>query len=388
MISLLAKRLIKNLDDTGSAAVRKAYGTLCGAVGICLNILLFAGKFFAGTVSGSIAITADAFNNLSDAGSSAVTLLGFQLGGQKADKDHPFGHGRIEYLSGLVVAMLIVLMGFELAKSSVRKIRSPAPVDSSPLVLCILAASVCVKLYMFFYNRAGGKKYDSPAMIATAMDSLSDCVATTAVLIATLVGRFTGWLVDGWCGIVVAVFILWSGLNAGKETLDPLLGRPPTPEFVDHIRDLVMSHPKVIGIHDLIVHDYGPGRVMISLHAEVSASENVLELHDEIDNVEKEVKERLGCDAVIHMDPIVTDDGVTEETRERVAALVHCIDDQINIHDFRMVAGPTHTNVIFDAVVPFQFRLSDEDVERKIKTAVRTLDGNYYAVVNVEKSYT
>lgn len=388
MISLLARLFIKNSKEMDSPAVRKGYGVLCGAVGILLNILLFAGKFFAGTMTGSIAITADAFNNLSDAGSSTITLMGFQLGGQKADQEHPFGHGRIEYLSGLLVAMLIILMGFELGKSSMDKILHPEAVQFSTLSLGILVASICVKLYMYFYNTQVGKRIGSAAMHATALDSLSDSVATSAVLLATLVGHFTGWKIDGWCGILVAMFILWSGLGAVKDTLDPLLGRRPSPKFVDRIKQLVKAHPKVLGIHDLIVHDYGPGRVMISLHAEVSASENILELHDEIDNVEKELKEKLGCEAVIHMDPIVTDDGVTEETREKVAELVHCIDDQINIHDFRMVAGPTHTNVIFDAVVPFKFRLTDNEVEKKIKTAVRALDGNYYAVINVEKSYT
>ena len=387
MISLLARLFLKP-EGRDEAALRKGYGMLCGAVGIGLNILLFAGKFFAGTIAGSIAITADAFNNLSDAGSSFVTLLGFQLAGQKPDSDHPFGHGRIEYLSGLAVSMLIILMGFELAKSSLDKILHPAPVDSSWLVIAILCVSICVKLYMAFYNRSLGKKLNAPAMLATAADSLSDSVATTAVLIATLVGRFSGLMIDGWCGILVAAFILWSGFNAAKDTVNPLLGTPPTHEFVDQIKNLVMAHPAIIGIHDLIVHDYGPGRVMISLHAEVSASGNVLDLHDEIDNVESELREKLGCEAVIHMDPIVTDDGVTEETRERVAALVHCIDDEINIHDFRMVAGPSHTNVIFDAVVPYGFRLTDSEVEEKIKTAVRTLDGNYFAVVKVERSYT
>ena len=387
MISLLARLFLKT-EGRDEAALRKEYGILCGAVGIALNVLLFAGKFFAGTLSGSIAITADAFNNLSDAGSSFVTLLGFQLAGQKPDSDHPFGHGRIEYLSGLAVSMLILLMGFELAKSSLDKILHPAPVDSSWLVIAILCVSIAVKLYMSFYNRSLGKKLNAPAMLATAADSLSDSVATTAVLIATLVGRFSGLMIDGWCGILVAAFILWSGFNAAKDTINPLLGTPPTHEFVDQIKHLVMAHPAIIGIHDLIVHDYGPGRVMISLHAEVSASENVLELHDEIDNVESELREKLGCEAVIHMDPIVTDDGITGETRERVAALVHCIDDEINIHDFRMVAGPSHTNVIFDAVVPYGFRLTDSEVEEKIKTAVRTLDGNYFAVVKVERSYT
>ena len=387
MISFLARLFLKT-EGRDEAALRKEYGILCGAVGIALNVLLFAGKFFAGTLSGSIAITADAFNNLSDAGSSFVTLLGFQLAGQKPDSDHPFGHGRIEYLSGLAVSMLILLMGLELAKSSLDKILHPAPVDSSWLVIAILCVSIAVKLYMSFYNRSLGKKLNAPAMLATAADSLSDSVATTAVLIATLVGRFSGLMIDGWCGILVAAFILWSGFNAAKDTINPLLGTPPTHEFVDQIKHLVMAHPAIIGIHDLIVHDYGPGRVMISLHAEVSASENVLELHDEIDNVESELREKLGCEAVIHMDPIVTDDGITEETRERVAALVHCIDDAINIHDFRMVAGPSHTNVIFDAVVPYGFRLTDSEVEEKIKTAVRTLDGNYFAVVKVERSYT
>ena len=387
MVTLLGRLLIRQ-EGREEAEIRKAYGILCGAVGIFFNVLLFAGKFFAGTLSGSIAITADAFNNLSDAGSSVVTLLGFQLAGQKPDTHHPFGHGRMEYLSGLVVSMLILLMGVELGKSSLEKILHPEEVDFSPLIVGILCVSIAVKLYMFLYNKRIGKKLGSTAMEATAMDSLSDCVATTAVLAATLVGHFTGLRIDGWCGILVACFILWSGIGAARDTLDPLLGMPPTAEFVGRIRDLVMAHKGIIGIHDLIVHDYGPGRVMISLHAEVSASENVLELHDEIDNVENELREKLGCEAVIHMDPIVTDDGITEETRERVADLIHCIDDDINIHDFRMVSGPTHTNLIFDAVVPFGFRLSDEEVERKIKTAVRALDGNYYAVVKVERSYT
>lgn len=387
MISLLARLLIKP-QGREESELRKAYGVLCGAVGICFNILLFAGKFVAGHISGSIAVTADAFNNLSDAGSSIVTLLGFQLAGQKPDSDHPFGHGRMEYLSGLVVSMLILLMGFELAKSSLEKILHPEAVDSSPLVLAILCISIAVKLYMFYYNRQVGKKLNSTAMQATALDSLSDSVATSAVLIATLVSQFTGWKIDGWCGILVAAFILWSGFGAAKDTIDPLLGTPPSREFVDQIRRLVLTHPTIIGIHDLVVHDYGPGRMMISLHAEVSASENVLELHDEIDNVERELQEKLGCEAVIHMDPVVTDDGITAKTRKRVQELVHCIDDDIDIHDFRMVSGPTHTNVIFDAVVPFHFRLSDAQVEEKIRTAVRMLDGNYYAVVHVERSYT
>ena len=387
MITFLAKLFIKS-DDDNEVNTRKAFGVLCGAVGIALNVLLFALKFFAGLLSGSIAITADAFNNLSDAGSSFVTLLGFQLAGQKPDSDHPFGHGRIEYLSGLVVAMLILLMGFELAKSSVSKILHPEPVESGTVVIVILCASILVKLYMSFYNRRIGRKINSSAMLATAADALSDTVSTAAVLAATLIGQFTSLQIDGWAGIAVAVFIFISGIKAAKETIDPLLGTPPTPEFVADIRDIVMKHSGIEGIHDLIVHDYGPGRCMISLHAEVSAADDILTIHDSIDHIEKELQETLGCHAVIHMDPLAVDDSLTADTRQKVATLVHCIDESINIHDFRMVTGPTHTNVIFDAVVPFGFRLSDEEVEEKIKTIVRTLDGNYFAVVSVERSYT
>ena len=387
MITFLAKLFIKS-EDGNEVNTRKAFGVLCGAVGIALNVLLFALKFFAGLLSGSIAITADAFNNLSDAGSSFVTLLGFQLAGQKPDSDHPFGHGRIEYLSGLVVAMLILLMGFELAKSSVSKILHPEPVESGTVVIVILCASILVKLYMSFYNRRIGRKINSSAMLATAADALSDTVSTAAVLAATLIGQFTSLQIDGWAGIAVAVFIFISGIKAAKETIDPLLGTPPTPEFVADIRDIVMKHSGIEGIHDLIVHDYGPGRCMISLHAEVSAADDILTIHDSIDHIEKELQETLGCHAVIHMDPLAVDDSLTADTRQKVATLVHCIDESINIHDFRMVTGPTHTNVIFDAVVPFGFRLSDEEVEEKIKTIVRTLDGNYFAVVSVERSYT
>lgn len=387
MITLLAKLFIKS-EDGNEVNTRKAFGVLCGAVGIILNALLFALKFFAGLLSGSIAITADAFNNLSDAGSSFVTLLGFHLAGQKPDSDHPFGHGRIEYLSGLVVSMLILLMGFELAKSSVSKILHPEPVESGAVVIVILCASILVKLYMSFYNRRIGRKINSSAMLATAADSLSDTVSTAAVLAATLIGRFTSLQIDGWAGIAVAVFIFISGIKAAKETIDPLLGTPPTPEFVADIRDIVMKHSGIEGIHDLIVHDYGPGRCMISLHAEVSAADDILTIHDSIDHIEKELQETLGCHAVIHMDPLAVDDSLTADTRQKITALIHCIDEAINIHDFRMVTGPTHTNVIFDAVVPFGFRLSDEEVEEKIKTIVRTLDGNYFAVVNVERSYT
>ena len=387
MIEFLARVFIRHRDTLSPSALRQAYGQLCGAVGIGLNLLLFAGKLFAGTISGSIAITADAFNNLSDAGSSVVTLLGFRLAGRKPDPEHPFGHGRMEYISGLAVAGLILLMGVELGKSSLKKILSPEEIVSSPLVLAILAVSVAVKLYMFYYNRSIGKKIKSAAMSATATDSLSDAVSTTAVLIATLVGQFTGLNIDGWVGLLVALFILFSAYKAAKETLSPLLGQTPDPEFVDRIEQIVLSYPEVLNIHDLIVHDYGPGRMMISLHAEVSADGDLLQLHDVIDNAEHRLKKELGCMAVIHMDPIITNDAHTDALRMAVAEKVKAIDPRLTIHDFRTVSGPTHTNLIFDVVVPYDVKLTADEVRRRIGALVKELDENYFAVVQVDNSY-
>ena len=387
MIEFLARVFIRHRDGLSPSALRQAYGQLCGAVGIGLNLLLFAGKLFAGTISGSIAITADAFNNLSDAGSSVVTLLGFRLAGRKPDPEHPFGHGRMEYISGLAVAGLILLMGVELGKSSLKKILSPEEIVSSPLVLAILAVSVAVKLYMFYYNRSIGKKIKSAAMSATATDSLSDAVSTTAVLIATLVGQFTGLNIDGWVGLLVALFILFSAYKAAKETLSPLLGQTPDPEFVDRIEQIVLSYPEVLNIHDLIVHDYGPGRMMISLHAEVSADGDLLQLHDVIDNAEHRLKKELGCMAVIHMDPIITNDAHTDALRMAVAEKVKAIDPRLTIHDFRTVPGSTHTNLIFDVVVPYDVKLTADEVRRRIGALVKELDENYFAVVQVDNSY-
>ena len=387
MISLLAKWFIPNRENTADAAVRRAYGQLCGLVGIALNILLFAGKFFAGTLSGSIAITADAFNNLSDAGSSVVTLLGFRLAGKKPDPEHPFGHGRMEYLSGLVVSALILLMGVELAKSSFQKILHPEAVEFSVAAVVILLASIAVKLYMSVYNRTIGKKINSAAMVATGIDSLSDTISTVAVLIAMVVGKFSGLMIDGWVGMVVALFILYSACRAAMETVSPLLGQAPEEEFVQRIGELVLSHEEVCGIHDLVVHDYGPGRVMISLHAEVPSNGDILELHDMIDGIEMELRQQLDCEAVIHMDPIVTDDALTTEMRIKTAALVKEVDERATIHDFRMVIGPTHTNLIFDAVVPFGGEKSNHQMEEEIKERVRQMEGTYFAVVRVENSY-
>ena len=388
MIELLARLFIRGRDTLAPSALRQAYGQLCGVVGIGLNLLLFAVKFFAGTLSGSIAITADAFNNLSDAGSSLVTLLGFRLAGRKPDPEHPFGHGRMEYISGLVVAGLILLMGVELFKSSLKKILQPEAIVSSPLVLLILALSVAVKLYMFYYNRAIGKRIKSSAMTATATDSLSDAVSTTAVLVATLVAQFTGLNIDGWVGMLVALFILFSAYKAAKETLSPLLGQAPDPELVQEIRDIVMAHDTVQGVHDLVVHDYGPGRCMISLHAEVPAHGDIMEMHDVIDNIEKELAEKLHCQAVIHMDPIVTDDASVGVLRRQIAEVVKQVDPRMTIHDFRMVQGTTHTNLIFDAVLPFSSGKTPEQAAEEIRQLVRQLNDTYFAVVTVEHSYT
>lgn len=387
MIEFLVRRFVRDSDQTGDPAVRKGYGILAGGTGLVLNLLLFVGKLLAGAASRSIAITADAVNNLSDAGSSVVTLLGFKLAAQAPDRDHPFGHGRMEYVSGLVVSMIILLMGVELGKTSVEKIFHPQPVDFSPAVAAVLCASILVKLYMVYYNRSVGKKISSAAMAATAADSLSDCLATGAVLLGTLAGHFWNLHIDGWCGAAVAAFILWSGFRAAKGTIDPLLGQPPSPEFVERVRELVRARPEVIGMHDLIVHDYGPGRRILSLHAEVPASGDILELHDVVDSLERQLGEELGCLATIHMDPVVSDGGRTEETRERVGAMVRIIDPDISIHDFRMIPGPTHTKLIFDVEVPYQCALSDQEVRRRVQTAVRTLDDSWSAVVEIEKSY-
>lgn len=388
MIELLARWFIPHRDNTADGAVRRAYGTLCGAVGIGLNVLLFIGKFFAGQLSGSIAVTADAFNNLSDAGSSAVTLLGFRLAGKKPDPDHPFGHGRIEYISGLVVAGLILLMGVELAKSSFDKILHPEEVTFSALALVILAVSVAVKLYMWHYNRRIGGKIRSAAMEATASDSLSDAAATSAVLLAMLIGRWTGLAVDGYVGMVVALFILFSAYKAAKETLSPLLGQAPDPELVQHIRDIVEEHDTVVGIHDLVVHDYGPGRQMVSLHAEVPASGDILQLHDVIDNIERELHEKLHVQAVIHMDPIVTDDETVDALRRQVAELVRQVEPRMTVHDLRVIRGTTHTNLVFDAVLPLDAAITPAEAGRRIREKVAELDGDYYAVVTVEHSFT
>lgn len=384
MITILSRIFIKNPENEKG---RKAYGKLCSIVGIILNICLFAGKYFAGVISGSVAITADAFNNLSDAGSSFITLIGFVFAGKKPDLDHPFGHGRFEYISGFIVSMAILLMGFELMKSSIVKMLRPEPVDTGTVAVVILLVSILVKVYMAIYNRNVGKKIHSAAMSATAKDSLSDSLATFFVLVAVLVMRYTNVNIDGICGILVSLFIFYAGITAAKETLDPLLGLPPEQEFVDRIEAIVMAHDMLVGVHDVVVHDYGPGRRMISLHAEVPGDRNIFEIHDLIDCIEKELNENLQCESVIHMDPIETDNEEVVKMKTIIATEVKSIDEKITIHDFRMVTGETHTNLIFDAVVPFGTKMSAKDVQKSIEEMVEALEGNYFAVVHIDQSY-
>ena len=386
MIRLLTKIFIKNPEDVTSPTVRQAYGILSGSVGIFLNLLLFAGKFAAGLISGSIAITADAFNNLSDAGSSVITLIGFKMAGQKPDPGHPFGHGRIEYLSGLFVSIAILIMAFELIQSSVSKVLHPEPVDFSPVILVILAASILVKCYMYLYNRMISQKISSAAMMATAKDSLSDTIATSAVLFCTLLSHFQNLHIDGWCGILVGLFILYAGYDAARDTIGPLLGQAPDPEFVRQVETLVLSYPNIIGVHDLIVHNYGPGRIMISVHAEVPADGDILALHDTIDTIEHDLKNRLLCEAVIHMDPVCTHDEETVRLREIVSGFAREIGENLSIHDLRLVRGSTHTNVIFDLLIPYAFPISDEKTVELIRDKITGLDPKYRAVVNVDKS--
>lgn len=385
MILLLARKLIPNHDQTSSPAVRTAYGVLSGALGVALNLLLCLGKLFAGILSGSIAITADALNNLSDAASSVISMIGFKLSAKRADSDHPFGHGRAEYISGLLVALFIILMGVELLKSSFGKILSPEPVAFSLLSAVILVVSIAVKLYMYSYNHQMGKLLESPVLDATAADCRSDALSTTVVLLAMTTGHFFHLNIDGWVGLLMSLFILWTGYSAARDTINPLLGQSPDPELVKGIHERVMSAPEVLGVHDLVVHDYGPGRRMVSLHAEVPANGDILALHDAIDHLEHELRDTLGCETVIHMDPIVTDDASVAPLRERVSeAIQKEIDPAIQIHDFRIVTGPTHTNLIFDAVAPFCFRLSDEALKAAIIKLVREMDSAYYAVVCID----
>ena len=388
MLRLLARLFIKDRQNTADPKVRERYGTLASVVGVALNLLLALGKGLVGFATGSIAATADALNNLSDAGSSIITLVGFRVAGKRGDGEHPFGHGRAEYISGLIVALIIMLMGFDLAKESIIKIFKPEPVEFTNATALVLAASILVKIYMAAYNRSIGKKIQSVSMRATAMDSLSDAVATSAVLASALIGRFFGLNIDAYAGIVVSLLILYTGLSAAKDTIDPLLGNPPDPEFIHRVGEILSEYPVVTGYHDLVVHDYGAGRRMISLHAEVPADGDLMEIHDAIDLIERRISTELDCHAVIHMDPVATDDLLVNTTKtEIVRLLTENLAPGITIHDFRMVPGSVRTKVLFDAVIPLDVHLSDQEIILKIKNTILKKRDDLDVAVTIDRPY-
>ena len=387
MITFLSNLFIKNNKEYSDPNVRRSYGMLCGALGIALNLLLFIGKYIAGILSGSIAITADAFNNLSDSGSSLITLLGFKMSGAKPDADHPFGHGRWEYLSGLAVSALIIVMGIELIISSVRKIINPVVVSFDIVTIVILVVSILTKLYMYLYNKSTAKQIHSTAMKATATDSLSDVVVTLVVLVSVIVAGLTGLEIDGYCGLAVGLFVLYSGIQSIRETLSPLLGRPADPELVKQIHEIVLSHDEILAVHDLIVHDYGPGHLVISLHGEVDGSQNIFVLHEAIDHIEKELDAQLGCSSCVHMDPVMVGDKKTDRMHATLAHEIKAIDPRITIHDFRIVGCDNYLNLIFDAVLPFDLKMSDDEARQAIDALAKSIWSNCNTVITIDKPY-
>ena len=385
MTSLLTRLFIRNRDAVQDPAVRRAYGVMTGAVGIVANILLAALKLLAGALSGSISITADAVNNLSDAGSQLISLISFRISAKPADRDHPFGHARIEYVASMIVSFLVLLVGVELLRGSVRKIRAPEPIDFRPVVLIILLVSVAVKLWLFFFNRKIGKKIDSTVIRATGTDSLSDAAATSAVLISALISHFTGFDTDAYMGILVAVSILIAGVKILNETKNSILGGAPDPKVVADILALAREYPAVLGVHDLMVHSYGAGNTIASFHAEVDGAQDIFVTHDAIDMLEKEIYSRLGIRATVHMDPIVTDNEKIDAMRAEVLGCVRSVDERLDIHDFRCVDGVTHTNLIFDVTVPFEVKMSDGDVRKAISSAVSRRNPNYFTVITIDR---
>lgn len=383
----LTNKFIKNSQDTQNPAVRTAYGKFSSCVGICCNAILFLGKIIVGTLFGSVSITADAINNLSDASSSVISLLGFKMASKPADAEHPYGHGRYEYLSGLMVAVLILVIGVELLRSSLDKILNPAAVEFSWIAISVLVFSILLKLWMALFNRRIGKKIDSQTLIATAADSRNDVITTAAVLVAALVSHYAGVELDGWMGLAVALFILYSGFGLIKDTLNPLLGKAPDPTLVEHIRKKIMSYPGVLGTHDLMIHDYGPGRQFASVHVEMAAEDDVLANHDVIDNIERDFLKYEGLHMIVHFDPIATTDPTRDRLYSWLAENLKRIDPNLSFHDLRIVPGPTHTNVIFDCVVPYNLPMKDSDLKAAISKLVTQEFPNYYCVITLDSDY-
>lgn len=387
MTGLLIRKFVPDHEKTTDATVRTAYGKLSSTVSIVSNLLLFALKLLAGILSASVAITADAFNNLSDASSGIITLLGFKMANKPADPEHPYGHARYEYLSGLLISVLILVIGVELFKSGLDKILHPQITVFRWITAGILTVSIAIKWWLCIFNRKIGILIDSGTLKAASADSRNDVLSTTAVLVATVISHFTQVDLDGYMGVAVAAFILYSGVGLVKETVSPLLGRAPDPETVQMIRDKIMSYPGVLGTHDLMLHDYGPGRQFASVHVEVAAERDMLESHDMVDNIEREFLAHTGIHMVVHMDPIVTADPVVASLRQFLSDTVTEIHPDLSIHDLRIVPGPTHTNVIFDCVVPHECSACPTDVCQRIRERVSAVYPDYFCVITVDESF-
>lgn len=385
MVSFLLRHFLPENADTKT--LRSTYGYVCGGVGILLNLFLFSAKLAIGIISSSISIIADAFNNLTDAGSSLISLFGFILSGQKADSEHPFGHGRIEYIAGTLISAAIILVGFELLKSSVNKILHPGEFIFNGYVVIILLLSILVKLYMAYYNRSCGKKIQSASLDAVAADSISDSIGTAAILLSAVFMYFTNIHIDGYVGAAVSLLIIKTGITSVMDTSSPLLGGVPDPEFIKKVEDIVRSNPETVGIHDLVVHDYGPDKIFVSLHMEVDGSKEIFALHDAVDLVERQISSELGCEAVIHMDPIDVNNPILKEIYGIVLAECKKISDRANIHDLRIVPGPTHTNIIFDLILPPEDFSKKDEACVLLQNCVQRINENYFAVITAETSY-
>lgn len=372
--------------DPNSPELRKKFGVLSGTVGIIGNLILSIGKFFAGIMTGSIAISADAFNNLSDAVSSIVTLICFRTSDSPADREHPFGHGRIEYISGLIVSIAIIFMGIEFIKTSIEKIFNPEPVVASTVPIVILAVSLVVKLWMGYFNNKIGNTINSTAIKAAAFDSVSDSVVTITILIGMAVTYFTGFYVDAYSGIIVACFVILTGLKMIKESTGPLLGQAPDPELVKSINNLVMRSPDILGIHELTVHNYGPGKLVISMHAEVPANKNIMELHDAVEEVENKLKHKFKCQATIHIDPIVTDDEQVTDMKEKLSALIKLIDKSAQVYDLRIVPGKLKT-LIFHVSIPYDLEETDKELKKSIENSIDSIEPGYDCIINIDRVY-
>ena len=388
MGKFLFKLFIKDYENVSIPSVREGYGKLAGIVGIVSNLLLCVMKIMIGIFSKSIAIIADGINNLADASSSIITLIGFKLASAPEDEDHPYGHARIEYLTGLFISILIIIIGVQLFKSSVQKILNPDPLVFSYTTIVILVVAIIIKLWQAAFNVTVGKKINSVALMATAADSRNDVISTSAVLISVVVSHITGFPIDGYMGCLVALFIIWSGIQLIRETSSPLLGEAPSQEVVDNILEIVTRDPDVLGVHDLMVHNYGPGKIFASIHVEVDADGDLMKSHDMIDNIERIVKEELHIHFVVHMDPIKTNDPLVDKMRKVISKAVGSIEGVENIHDFRIVPGPTHTNIIFDAVISMNCTTCEKDITEIANEAVKAIDETYYVVITFDRAYT